>query len=98
MVLWRKNKEEDEMAVEDEKSRFGLWIKDETLQKIEVLYKDDGCRTKSEFIEKAVNFYCGYLASEDYREYLPEVVTAIINGKFDSFENRIDAFSFLTIF
>lgn len=77
------------MAVEDEKSRFGLWIKDETLKKIEPLYKDDGCRTKSEFIEKAVNFYCGYLVSEDYRTYLPEVVTTIINGKFDGFENRM---------
>ena len=52
------------MAVKDEKSRFGLWIKDETLQKIEPLYKENGCRTKSEFIEKAVNFYCEYLSAE----------------------------------
>ena len=63
-MLWQKIRMEDEMAVKDEKSRFGLWIKDETLQKIEPLYKENGCRTKSEFIEKAVNFYCEYLSAE----------------------------------
>lgn len=93
-MLWQKIRMEDEMAVEDEKSRFGLWIKDETLQKIEPLYKENGCRTKSEFIEKAVNFYCEYLSAEGYRRYLPESVTSIIKGTLDGFEGRMASLLF----
>ena len=77
------------MAVQDEKSRFGLWIKDETREKIERYYKDDGCASMSEFIERAIDFYCGYLAAEDYKEYLPEIILTTIRGSLDAFETRM---------
>ena len=85
-MLWQKIRMEDEMAVEDEKSRFGLWIKDETLQKIEPLYKEDGCRTKSEYFE--------YLSAEGYIRYLPESVNSIIKGTLDGFEGRMASLLF----
>ena len=43
----------------ENKRKFALWAYDETFKRIEQLYKEDNCRSRSEFIEKAVNFYCG---------------------------------------
>lgn len=40
----------------ENKRKFALWAYDETFKRIEQLYKEDNCRSRSEFIEKAVNF------------------------------------------
>lgn len=49
----------------ENKKKFPLWAYPDTLEKVEELYREDNCRSQSEFIEKAVNFYIGYLTSED---------------------------------
>ena len=43
------------------KRRFQLWIRPSTLELADTLYKKDNCDSRSEFIEKAVIFYAGYL-------------------------------------
>ena len=53
------------------------------------LYKQDSCKSKYEFIENAVSFYCGYLTAENYRDYLPKVILSTVQGTLDSFENRM---------
>lgn len=82
------------MALPKDKRKFALWAKDETYERVEKLYKEDGCKTKSEFIEKAINFYCGYLTAEDYRDYLPNVMTSTIKATLDGFENRMASLLF----
>lgn len=57
------------MPIPKEKRKFALWLRPETLAKIEKLYRDDDCRSRSEFIEKAVLFYAGYLTADDGQEY-----------------------------
>ena len=44
----------------EEKRKFALWIKQSTMERIEREYKANDCRSKSEFIEKAVLFYLWY--------------------------------------
>ena len=73
----------------DNKYKFALWVHPETMSKVEKLYKDDDCRSRSEFIEKAILFYCGYLAAKDYRDYIPNVFISTMKGTLDSLENRI---------
>ena len=73
----------------DNKYKFALWVHPETMTKVEKLYKDDDCRSRSEFIEKAILFYCGYLAAKDYRDYIPNVFISTMKGTLDSLENRI---------
>ena len=50
-----------------DKNKFALWMYPETLERVEKLYREDGCKSRSEFIEKAINFYCGYLTAENYK-------------------------------
>ncbi len=46
----------------ENKRKFGLWVHPETLKKVDSTYKEDNCKSRSEFIENAINFYCGYIA------------------------------------
>lgn len=71
-----------------DKKRFALWAKTESLQKVEDWYKKANCTTKSEFIEKAVDFYVGYLSSNDNKEYLPNIVLSTLKGIMAESENK----------
>ena len=75
--------------MDETKKKFALWAYPTTLEKVERLYRLDNCRSKSEFIEKAVLFYAGYVCTEDCREYFPEAIVSTIQGSLDSFENRM---------
>ena len=54
-----------------EKIKYTLYIDPAVLKRVDDLFKQDGCKSKSEFIERAVRFYCGYLSAENYRDYVP---------------------------
>ena len=48
----------------ENKDRLNFRMKPETAEKLEHWYKADRCRSKNEFVEKAVNFYADTLAAE----------------------------------
>ena len=62
------------------KRRFQLWLKPSTLELADKIYEQDNCASKSEFIEKAIIFYAGYLSAEDNKQYLPSVITSTLKG------------------
>lgn len=70
------------------KRKFPLWARPETLDKVERVYREDNCRSRSEFIEKAIEFYYGYLTSEDKKSYLPSVVTSTLKSIIAESDNR----------
>ena len=72
----------------ENKKKFALWMYPDTLQKVEGIYREDNCESRSEFIEKAVNFYIGYLISEDKTSYLPSVVTSTLKSIVTESDNR----------
>ena len=74
--------------METQKRKFALWIRAETMEKIEALYKKDNCRSRSEFIEKAILFYSGYLTAEQTEGYLPAVVISAMQGSLGRYEDR----------
>ena len=57
-----------------EKRKFALWISKDTIEKAKKHYKDDNCSSASEFIEKAILFYLGYLSSQENQDYLAQVI------------------------
>ena len=72
----------------ENKKKFALWVYPDTLEKIENIYREDDCESKSEFIEKAINFYIGYLTTEDKKNYLPSIVTSTLKAIVDSSDTR----------
>ncbi len=52
-------------------------------------YKDEGCTTKSEFVERAILWYCGYLNSKADMSYLPDTLGEILRGHLGRLELSI---------
>lgn len=52
-------------------------------------YRADNCKSKSEFIEKAVMFYCGYLSAQNTENYLPQLLRTVLAGTLDLFAERM---------
>ena len=72
-----------------EKRKFALWISKDTIEKAKKHYKDDNCSSASEFIEKAILFYLGYLSSQENQDYLAQVIPATVKGIVDESSNRM---------
>jgi hypothetical protein len=64
------------------------------MKKVCDTYKSDNCRSQSEFIEKAVIFYCGYLAGENNIDYFSRALTETLRGVVKSAEDRLSRLQF----
>ena len=53
------------------------------------LYKEDNCKSQSEFIEKAIIFYAGYVSSNKNAVYLPNVITSSLKSIVKESDNRL---------
>jgi hypothetical protein len=73
----------------ENKKKFALWMSPETRNTVREMFESDNCKSQSEFIEKAVRFYAGYIGAQKSGEYLPRALTFVMRGMFDDFENRI---------
>lgn len=78
-------------GVTDDKMRFSVYLFPETMKTVNDLYKGDNCSTKSEFIEKAIRFYCGYLMQrkQELVEYLAPQIGTITDGIIKGSEQRL---------
>lgn len=73
---------------EENKKRIPLWLYPSTLESVDRWQEQDNCKSRSEFIEKAVRFYCGYISSGDAARFLPVAITSAVTGAVDASENR----------
>lgn len=71
------------------KERFPLRMKPETSRRLEQWYAADNCRSKNEFVEKAINFYVDYLEMQDNRSLLPTALLAALDGRLGRLEDHI---------
>ena len=62
--------------------------KPSTLELVGRYMEDDNCSSQSEFIEKAVLFYTGYLSAKENKTYLPNIVTSTLKGIVAESDNK----------
>ena len=72
-----------------EKIKFALRILPKTQQTVKDFYPLDNCQNQSEFIEKAIHFYAGYVASKNATEFLAPVLVSALQGTVANAENHI---------
>ena len=71
------------------KKKYSVWMKPSTLDIVHRVFKDDNCISGSEFIEKAVLFYYGYICATNSKHYLPNVVTSTVKATVEESEDRL---------
>lgn len=82
------------MPTPKNKQKFALWLYPETLEKVKQAYTGDDCRSKSEFIEKAVLFYVSHLNAGDDRSLLPNAMLSAMKSIVAESDNRISRMLF----
>ena len=90
----------------ESKDRLTYRPEPETKQKIERWYQVDNCRSKNEFIEKAVNCYADMLAagesttlpravhSANRNDMLPRAISSAMDGRLKILEKNLSSLSF----
>ena len=71
------------------REKITLWLKPDFLRRMDGWLEEDNCSNRREFIEKALRFYMGYLATEDTSEYLSRALVDTLRGTLADNENRL---------
>ena len=78
----------------EEKRKFALWIYPQTMAKVEQMYRQADCQSRSEFIEKAINFYSGCLSTQAHQDYLSHALTGTLKAIVAEGTNRLSRLLF----
>ena len=71
------------------KEKYAFWLSRETKEELCALYEADNCSSQSEFVEKAIRFYCGYVRTAGDQSYLPRILSDELEGTVGVMANRI---------
>ena len=74
--------------------RHSTWLKESTADKVKGIYRTDNCRNQSEFIEKAILYYIGYLESERNVNYLSPTIMSSMRAASDENVTRLSRMLF----
>ena len=75
--------------MENQKRDYTFYLPPETSAKIDAHRCLEGKMTRSEFVDKAVNFYCGVLDADENRAFLGDEIIKAMNAIVKDAEGRI---------
>lgn len=75
--------------MKENKVKFALYLPPEKKAELEQRYREEGCRSITAFIEKAIDFYLGYLDANSAGAFLPKEIQSAIDGRLGMFEDRM---------
>ena len=75
--------------MKENKAKFALYLPPEKKAELKRRCQEDGCRSLTKFIEKAIDFYLGYLDANSAGAFLPKEIQSAIDGRLGMFEDRI---------
>lgn len=75
--------------MKENKVKFALYLPPEKKSELERRYREEGFRSITAFIEKAIDFYLGYLDTNSAGAFLPKGIQSAIDGRLGMFEDRM---------
>ena len=75
--------------MKENKVKFALYLPSEKKVELERRYREEDCRSITAFIEKAIDFYLGYLNANSTGAFLPKEIQSAIDGRLGIFEDRM---------
>lgn len=80
--------------LEENKKNYALWLYPETVRRMDNSMELANCKSRSEFVEKALHFYMGYITSDDVTMYLSKALLTAISGMLDADSDRTKSLLF----
>lgn len=77
-----------------QKEKFAVYFSPEKKVILERRYREDGSRSMTAFIERAVDFYLDYLSANNSGLFLPSAVQSYLDGRLNQMENRMASLLF----
>ncbi|MFI3326797.1 MAG: hypothetical protein R3Y35_11590 [Clostridia bacterium] len=84
-----RRKKENFMDENEYKKRSAIWLYPQTFKNVDDNLSKDNCKNRSEFIEKAIDFYIGYINSTNSTNYLSDILVDSVKGVIKSNDNRM---------
>ena len=79
---------------EENKKKTTIWLYPGTIRRMDGWLVEDNCQSRSEFVEKALRFYMGYLGTEDTSAYLSQALVSTLRGIIEDNANRFRSLIF----
>ena len=76
------------------KEKFALYLTPEKKAVLERRYREDGSRSLTAFIERAVDFYLDYLSANNAGLFLPTSIKSYLDGRMGQLEERLSSIAF----
>ncbi len=76
------------------KEKFAFYLSPEKKAILERRYQEDGSRSMTAFIARAVDFYLDYLSANDASLFLPTSIKSYLDGRLGQLENHLGALAF----
>mgnify|MGYP000778562937 FL=1 len=80
---------EERENMDDNKKSTTIWLRPSVISRMDGWLEADNCQSRSEFVDKALRFYMGYLGTEDNTAYLSQAILTAIQGTLDDNNNRL---------
>ena len=71
---------------EDKRSKFALRMSQDAQDMVKDLFEQDNCQSQTEFIEKAVRFYAGYISAQKHSQCLSDVLISSLQATLENSE------------
>lgn len=74
--------------------RTGIYVEKDVLDWCDRLLEAADARSRNEFINEALKFYCGYISSRQSEHYLVQTLSSVLTSTVQDTENRIARMDF----
>ena len=77
-----------------QKEKLAVYFSPEKKAILERRYREDGSRSMTAFIERAVDFYLDYLSANNAGLFLPTSIKSYLDGRLGQMEERLSSLAF----
>ena len=76
------------------KEKFALYLTPEKKARLERRYQEDGSRSITGFIDRAIDFYLDYLSANNAGLFLPTSIQSYLDGRVGQLENKMASLAY----
>ena len=80
--------------MDDNKKSTTIWLRPSVISRMDGWLEADNCQSRSEFVDKALRFYMGYLGTEDNTTYISQAILTAIQGTLELNNLRLQTILF----